>query len=43
MPIDNVVGSAFVITWPLNRFGVLDFHHDVFAGVPDPAEEGVAP
>ena len=43
VPIDNVVGRAFITTWPLNRFGLLDFHHDVFAGVPDPAEEGVAP
>lgn len=36
VPLDNVVGRAFVITWPLDRFGLLDFHHDVFAGVPDP-------
>ncbi|GAA1990883.1 signal peptidase I [Microbacterium pumilum] len=36
VPIDNVVGRAFVITWPLNRIGALDFHHDVFAGVPEP-------
>ena len=26
-----------------NRFGLLDFHHDVFAGVPDPVAEGAAP
>jgi signal peptidase I len=37
VPISNVVGRAFVITWPLNRFGLLDFHHEVFSGVPDPA------
>jgi signal peptidase I len=36
VPIDNVVGRAFLITWPLDRFGVLDFHHEVFAGVPEP-------
>ncbi len=36
VPIDNVVGRAFLITWPFDRFGVLDFHHDVFAGVPAP-------
>lgn len=34
VPLDNVVGRAFLITWPLNRFGPIDFHHDVFAGVP---------
>lgn len=34
VPIDNVVGRAFVITWPFDRFGLLDFHHEVFAGVP---------
>lgn len=43
VPIDNVVGRAFVITWPLDRFGLLDFRHDVFAGVPDPAGGGTAP
>lgn len=37
VPLDNVVGRAFVITWPFERFGGLDFHHDVFAGVPEPA------
>jgi len=35
VPIDNVVGRAFLVTWPLDRFGLIDFHHDVFAGVPD--------
>lgn len=43
VPIDNVVGRAFVITWPLNRFGPLDFHHEVFSGVPDPVTEGATP
>lgn len=36
VPVDNVVGRAFLITWPLGRFGTIDFHHDVFAGVPAP-------
>jgi len=36
VPIDNVVGRAFLVTWPLSRFGLIDFHHDVFDGVPDP-------
>ena len=42
VPIDNVVGRAFVITWPFDRFGVLDFHHEVFAGVPAPAAGGAS-
>jgi len=42
VPIENVVGRAFLITWPFNRFGPIDFHHDVFAGVPDPASEPAA-
>lgn len=36
VPIDNVVGRAFLITWPFDRFGTIDFHHFVFAGVPEP-------
>ena len=42
VPIDNVVGRAFLITWPFNRFGPLDFHHDEFAGVPEPDDEPAA-
>ncbi|MBU4464662.1 MAG: signal peptidase I [Actinobacteria bacterium] len=34
VPISNVVGRAFLITWPLSRFGAIDFQHPVFAGVP---------
>lgn len=37
VPLDNVVGRAFLITWPFSRFGMIDFHHEVFAGVPDEA------
>jgi signal peptidase I len=40
VPIANVVGRAFVITWPLNRFGIIDFHHAVFAGVPSAPASG---
>ena len=36
VPVENVVGRAFLITWPFDRFGMLDFHHEVFAGVPEP-------
>ena len=42
VPIDNLVGRAFLVTWPFDRFGFLDFHHDVFAGVPAPEPEGGA-
>lgn len=35
VPLENVVGRAFLITWPLPRFGAIDFHHGVFDGVPD--------
>jgi len=33
VPMDNVVGRAFVISWPLNRWGWLDDYPDVFRGV----------
>ncbi len=36
VPLDNVVGRAFLITWPFDRFGTIDGHHTVFAGVPAP-------
>ncbi|MDY0909504.1 signal peptidase I [Microbacterium sp. CFBP9034] len=39
VPLENVVGRAFLVTWPLDRFGMLDFHHDDFAGVPEPSAE----
>ena len=39
VPLDNVVGRAFVITWPLDRFGLIDAHHSVFAGVPSPEDD----
>jgi signal peptidase I len=35
VPIDHVVGRAFVITWPLNRWTWLDNYPDVFRGVED--------
>jgi signal peptidase I len=43
VPMANVVGRAFLITWPFDRFGTIDFHHGVFAGVPDPAPTGGSP
>lgn len=36
VPLDNVVGKAFLTTWPLNRLGTIDGHHQTFNGVPDP-------
>lgn len=39
VPLENVVGRAFIITWPFDRFGMLDFHHEVFAGVPSPGAQ----
>lgn len=36
VPIDNVVGRAFVIIWPVDHFSLLDRPEEVFEGVPDP-------
>ncbi|NKF32132.1 signal peptidase I, partial [Pseudomonas sp. BGM005] len=36
VPLVNVVGKAFLTTWPLDRLGTIDAHHDSFNGVPDP-------
>lgn len=35
VPMENLVGRAFVITWPLDRFGLIDFHHEAFRAVPE--------
>lgn len=43
VPTANVVGRAFVVTWPFNRFGPIDFHHEIFAGVPEPPPAGPSP
>lgn len=37
VPVSNVVGRAFLVTWPFERFGGIDAHHDVFDQVPDTA------
>lgn len=39
VPVNDVVGVAFLRYWPLNRIGWLSAHHDVFARVPEPANE----
>lgn len=36
VPIDNVVGRAFVVSWPSSHWGWLDNHPSVFAGIRDP-------
>ncbi|SEB83403.1 signal peptidase I [Microbacterium hydrocarbonoxydans] len=36
VPLENVVGKAFLTTWPFDRMGTIDGHHDSFNGVPDP-------
>ncbi|GGH39438.1 signal peptidase I [Microbacterium album] len=38
VPLDNVVGKVFLRMWPLDRFGGVDGHHSVFAGVPEDEE-----
>ncbi|MBB5641600.1 signal peptidase I [Cryobacterium roopkundense] len=38
VPIDNVVGRALVISWPLARWAWLDDYPDVFRGVEDAAQ-----
>nr|WP_236778950.1 signal peptidase I [Agromyces seonyuensis] len=38
VPIDDVVGRAFVISWPVSRWGWLGNYPEVFDGVPDPAD-----
>jgi signal peptidase I len=37
VPIANVVGTAFVTVWPLERFGLLRNPSSTFADVPDPS------
>lgn len=37
VPIANVVGTAFVTVWPLERFGLLRNPGSTFADVPDPS------
>ncbi|BDZ38426.1 signal peptidase I [Microbacterium suwonense] len=36
VPLENVVGRAFLTTWPLNRVGLIDTHDEVFTSVPEP-------
>lgn len=36
VPLANVVGKAFLTTWPFDRVGSIDGHHEIFNGVPEP-------
>lgn len=36
VPVKDVVGRAFLTTWPLDRFGLIDTHDEVFRSVPGP-------
>src|SRR5690606_27038449 len=36
VPLEGAVGRAFLTTWPLDRFGLIDTHDDVFRAVPEP-------
>ncbi|MGF2948149.1 signal peptidase I [Microbacterium alcoholitolerans] len=35
VPLENVVGRAFLTTWPLSRVGLIDTHDEVFRAVPE--------
>ncbi|WP_336645406.1 signal peptidase I [Microbacterium sp. USHLN186] len=35
VPLEDVVGRAFLTTWPLDRFGLIDTHDEVFRAVPE--------
>jgi signal peptidase I len=37
VPVSDVVGRAFLTTWPVSRWTVLSRHADVWDGVPDPS------
>lgn len=37
VPVDNVVGRAFVVSWPISHWGWLDNFPTVFSGVPEQA------
>ncbi|WP_309064428.1 signal peptidase I [Microbacterium sp.] len=36
VPLENVVGRAFLTTWPLDRFGLIDTHDEVYRAIPEP-------
>ena len=36
VPLGDVVGRAFLTTWPLDRFSLIDTHDEVFRSIPEP-------
>lgn len=38
VPMKDIVGRAFVISWPINRWTFLSNYPTTFAGVPDPSK-----
>ncbi|WP_082513410.1 MULTISPECIES: signal peptidase I [unclassified Leifsonia] len=38
VPIDNVVGRAFVVSWPVEHWAWLGDYPETFGGVPDPSD-----
>lgn len=40
--LDEVVGRAFVLNWPLDRLTILGNYPEVFAGVPEPGKTDAA-
>ncbi len=42
VPIDLIVGRAFVTVWPLPRIALLPNYHDTFAHVPNPSPVATA-
>jgi len=39
VPISDVVGRAFVVSWPINHWQILGNYPEVFADVPDPKQK----
>lgn len=35
VPLENVVGRAFLTTWPFDRVGLIDTHDEVYRSVPE--------
>lgn len=36
VPLEDVVGKAVLVAWPVSRFGSVSGHHEVFAKIPAP-------
>ncbi|MDR6865991.1 signal peptidase I [Microbacterium resistens] len=42
VPMSNIVGRSFLITWPFGRFGMIDGHYEVFNGVQERGRTGAS-